>query len=232
MSITSFFRRLPYSEAYYFQWESRGSEWLKCNPPFRLHCFCPWEQIEKVVDQHIRQQREREKDKRSLMKSGWTGIEEMPGGTRSLCFCHLTPQRISRPATCRPSQHACLSFSHSLFVLWITDVLKNSRVDADPAQQSGNGTVKSLSCCRKREKQREVDRVGGRGQPVGLPLACSSLLGLPWCWVQRSQLREEHVCAHGCTVGTASHWSRPCSSESARGQEVGPACPVTRRTHS
>ncbi len=156
----------------------------------------------------------------------------MPGGTRSLCFCHHTPQRISRPATCRPSQHACLSLSRSLFVLWITDVLKNSRFDADPAQRSGNGTVKSPSCCRKREKQREVDRVGGRGQPVGLPLACSSLLGLPWCWVQSSQLREERVCAHGCAVGTASHWSRLCSSERARGQEVGPACPVTRHTHS
>lgn len=60
MSITSFFLLLPYSEAYYFQWESRGSEWFKCLPPFRLLCFCPWEQIEKVVDQHIQQQREKE----------------------------------------------------------------------------------------------------------------------------------------------------------------------------
>ncbi len=124
----------------------------------------------------------------------------MPGGTRSLFFCHLTPQRISRPAACRPSQHVYLSLSRSLFVLWITDVLKNSRFDAVHAQRSWNGTVKSLFCCRKREKQREVDRVGGRGRPVGLPLACSSLLGLPWCWVQSSQLREGAcVCSWVCS---------------------------------
>lgn len=101
-----------------------------------------------------------------------------------------------------------------------------------PSLHSGQETAQtnpSLSVEREKN-QREVDRGGGRGQPVGLPLACSSLLGLPWCWVQSSQLSKELVCAHGCAIGTVSHRSRLCSTEGAKGQKVGPACPVTRRT--
>lgn len=58
--------------------------------------------------------------------------------------------------TCRlPSHSTCLSFTLSqffLFVLWITDVLKKSHFDARPPQWSGNDTVKSFFCFRKREK--------------------------------------------------------------------------------
>lgn len=127
MSITSFFLLLPYSEAYYFQWESRGSEWFKCLPPFRLLCFCPWEQIEKVVDQHIQQQREKEASGRV----GGPVLKRCLGG-RDLSASVILPLRESPdllPACC-PSQHACLSPSHTLVVLWITDVLKNSHFDA------------------------------------------------------------------------------------------------------
>lgn len=188
--------------------ESRGSGWLKHHPPFKLLCFCPWEQIEKEADQHIWQQRERD---RSLRMSGWTDIEEMPGGTRSLCFCHLTPQRISRPAACRPSQHACLSLSPTVCARDNWHFQKT--LVLMPSLHSGQETAQSNPsfAVEREKKQRVVDRGRGRGQPVGLPLACSSLLGLPRCWVQSSQLSEKRVFAHECALGTTSHRSTLCS---------------------
>lgn len=105
----------------------------------------------------------------------------------------------------------------SLFVLWITDVFRNSGFDTRPAQRSGNAIAKFFIYRSKRKKTVRVWQRWKERSACGLASGLSFLLGVPWCWVQSSQLGEECVCA--CLVmaqKATGHYRAPPREQTER----------------